>query len=50
MVTIKQETVEEDSSQDAENSVANFVSDCITTRDDVSTLKMKYNEHQYPVR
>lgn len=49
-MTIKQETVEEDSSQDAENGVANFVSDCSTTRDDVSIFKMKYNVHQYPVR
>jgi len=49
-VTIKQETVEEDSSQDAEYGVVNFVSDCSTTRDDVSTFKMKCNEYQYSVR
>lgn len=46
MVTIKQETVQEDSSQDAENGVVHFVSDCSTTRDDVSTYKMKYDEYQ----
>lgn len=45
-MTIKQETVQEDSSHDMENGMVPLVSDCSTTRDDVSIYKMKYDEYQ----
>ncbi|XP_021927840.1 zinc finger protein 32-like isoform X2 [Zootermopsis nevadensis] len=41
VVTIKQETVQEDSSQDAENSMLHFVSDCGTARGDKSHVKQE---------
>jgi hypothetical protein len=46
VVTIKQETVQEDSSQDVENGTVPLVSDCSTTGDDVSVYKMKYDEYE----
>ncbi|XP_021927842.1 zinc finger protein 483-like isoform X4 [Zootermopsis nevadensis] len=45
VVTIKQETVQEDSSQDAENSMLHFVSDCGTARGD--NMGAKQNEMLY---